>query len=338
MARGCRQAMVWSVGVAMCVSVATRLDRSAIAAQPPAVAIRADRIERVDRDELLRVVRTLASPDWQGRRTGSPGGLAARRFIRDAFQKMGLVPAAPGFLQPFTFIGSSAPGVRGRAAAPSIRYDDAANVVAQVAGTSADSRAIVVSAHYDHVGVRDGVIYPGADDNASGVAALLAIAGYVRQHPLRHRVILAAFDAEELDLQGAIAFLNAPPVPVSAMALNVNFDMVSRNDRGEIYAAGTSHSPALKPIVQDVQRRTPVKILLGHDRPQSSRSDPEDWTPQSDHGEFHKAGVPFIYFGVEDHPDYHRPTDTADKIDPTFFGDVVDMLLDFVVSADRSLR
>jgi Zn-dependent M28 family amino/carboxypeptidase len=182
------------------------------------------------------------------------------------------------------------------------------------------------------------VIYPGADDNASGVAALLAIARYVRQHPLRHRVILAAFDAEEFDLRGAKAFLAVPPVPIAAMALNVNFDMVSRNDRGEIYAAGTYHSPSLKPIVEEVQRRTPVKILFGHDRPQSSRADPDDWTPQSDHGEFHKAGVPFLYFGVEDHPDYHRPTDTADKIDPKFFGDVVDMLLDFVVTADRQVR
>jgi hypothetical protein len=334
------RAMVWSVagGAVMCALVAQRLERPAIAAQQPAVAIPTDRRAGVDRDELMRVVRTLSSPDLQGRRTGSPGGLAARRFIRDAFQTMGLVPAVTGFLQPFSFISASVPGVRGRAATSSVRYDDAANVAAQVAGTRLDTRAIVVSAHYDHVGVRDGVIYPGADDNASGVAALLAIAGYVRQHPLQHRVVLAAFDAEEFDLQGAKAFLKAPPVPVSAMALNVNFDMVSRNDRGEIYAAGTYHSPSLKPIVADVQRRTPVKIRFGHDRPQSSRSDPEDWTPQSDHGEFHKAGVPFLYFGVDDHPDYHRPTDTADKIDPQFFGDVVDMLLDFVVTADRQLR
>src|SRR5215212_10080091 len=198
MPRARRRAMAWSAlgGVVMCASMATRLGQSAIAAQQSAVAIRAEGKEHVDRDELMRVVRTLASPDWQGRRTGSPGGLAARRFIRDAFQKLGLVPAVPDFLQPFTFVGSSIPGVRGRSRASSVRYDDAANVVAQVAGTRMDSRAIVVSAHYDHVGVRDGLIYPGADDNASGVAALLAIARYVKQHPLNHRIILAAFDAE----------------------------------------------------------------------------------------------------------------------------------------------
>src|SRR5512132_199137 len=117
LARTRRRPIVWSVigGVVMCALTTTRLEHSAIAAQQSAPAIRSDRSERVDRDELMRVVRTLASPDWQGRRTGSPGGLATRRFIRDAFQTMGLVPAAPGFLQPFTFVGSSVPAVRGRA-------------------------------------------------------------------------------------------------------------------------------------------------------------------------------------------------------------------------------
>jgi len=331
-----RRAIVWSIvgGVVAGAALATGVDRFVVAAQQPATAVHD---KRVDRDELMRVVRTLASPELQGRRTGSPGGLTARRFIREAFQKMGLVPAAPDFLQPFSFMGAIAPGVRERAA-PSILYDNAANVMAQVAGTGVDSRAIVVSAHYDHLGVRNGVVYPGADDNASGVASFLPIAGYVHQHPLKHRIILAAFDGEEFDLQGAKAFLTAPPVPVSAMALNVNFDMVSRNDRGEIYAAGTFHTPSLRPIVEDVQRRSPVKILFGHDRPSSSRSDPDDWTPQSDHSEFHQVGVPFLYFGVEDHPDYHRPTDTANKIDPKFFGDVADMLLDFVVTVDQRLR
>jgi hypothetical protein len=321
-------------GIGISIGSATGLGRSPIAAPQPAVT--AITTARVDRAELMRVVRTLASVDLQGRPTGSPGGLVARRFIRDAFHKMGLAPAAPDFLQPFTFTAPATPGVGVRA--PSAQYTNAANVIAQAAGTEANSRAIVISAHYDHLGVRNGVVYPGADDNASGIAALLAIGRFVRQHPLKHRVILAAFDAEEFGLHGAKAFVKTPPVPISAMALNVNFDMVSRNDRREIYASGTFHTPSLARIVENVQRRSRVKVLLGHDRPRSSRSDPEDWTLQSDHGEFHKAGVPFLYFGVEDHPDYHKPTDTVDKIDQTFFGDVVEMLMDFVITADQQLR
>jgi hypothetical protein len=113
--------------------------------------------------------------------------------------------------------------------------------------------------------------------------------------------------------------------------------MVSRNDRDEIFAAGTYHRPSLKPIVDDAQRRSPVKILFGHDRPMTKAGMVEDWTMQSDHGVFHAAGIPFLYFGVEDHPDYHHPTDTADKIDPKFFGDVAEMLIDVVVTADKQV-
>jgi Zn-dependent M28 family amino/carboxypeptidase len=177
-------------------------------------------------------------------------------------------------------------------------------------------------------------MYPGADDNASGVAALLAIARYVKAHPLTHPVLFAAFDGEELGLSGSKAFTERPTRPLRDIALNVNLDMVSRNDRNEIYAAGTYHYPWLKPLVEDVQRRAAVKILFGHDRPGTGD---DDWTLQSDHGSFHRAGVPFVYFGVEDHPDYHQPTDTPDKINPVFFRTVVNMLLEAVLTFDREI-
>jgi len=310
---------------------------------PPGIAVRATQERRVtpavagvDRGELMRTVRTLSQPSFEGRRTGSAGNVLARQFIRDAFREIGLAPGAPDFLQPFTFVPSA---TKGRPPGSPLRSGpiEGANVLAIQAGRRTGARSLVISAHYDHLGVVNGVTYPGADDNASGIAALLAVARYVHAHPPAHTIIFAAFDAEEMDLQGATAFVRAPPVPLSTIALDVNFDMVSRNDRHEIYAAGTSHSPSLKPIVEQVQQRMRVKILFGHDRPATQRGAPDDWTSQSDHGVFHQAGVPFIYFGVEDHPDYHQPTDTADKIDPAFFGDVVEMLIDFIVTADRRI-
>jgi Zn-dependent M28 family amino/carboxypeptidase len=284
----------------------------------------------------MRVVRTLSQPSFDGRRTGTAGNVLARRFIRDTFQQIGLAPARPDFFQVFAFVLDKPTGrLSGLPARTS--YDDATNVLAMTAGKRTDARTIVVSAHYDHLGVVNGLTYPGADDNASGVAAMLAIARYVHAHPLTHRIVFAAFDAEELGLQGAKAFVAMPPVPLASIALDVNFDMVSRNDRNEIYGAGTFQNPSLLPVVTAVQRRSAVTVRLGHDRPKTSDSDPDDWTPQSDHGVFHRAGIPFIYFGVEDHPDYHKPTDTPDKIDPTFFGNVADMLLDFVVTVDQRL-
>ena len=104
--------------------------------------------------------------------------------------------------------------------------------------------------------------------------------------------------------------------------MNVNLDMVSRNDRNEIFAAGTYHYPQFTPMLEDVRSRARVQVLFGHDRPLYRGGGVDDWTRLSDHYVFHSAGVPFVYFGVEDHADYHTPTDTADKIDRRFFGDV----------------
>ena len=101
------------------------------------------------------------------------------------------------------------------------------------------------------------------------------------------------------------------------MVLNVNLDMVSRNERDELYVAGTYHYPSLLPLVQRLAGEAPVTLRTGHDRPDLPSGD--DWTLLSDHGPFHRAGIPFLYFGVEDHEDYHMPTDTFDKIDADFF-------------------
>ena len=175
-----------------------------------------------------------------------------------------------------------------------------------------------MSAHYDHLGVRDGQTYHGADDNASGVALLLTVAERCVTAPFEHPLVLAAFDAEEQGLQGAKAFVRAPPVPAERMALDLNFDMVSRSDSRELYVAGPGRWPPLRPLLKPRPSRAPITVKFGHD----TGGGQDDWTQQSDHGAFHGAGIPFVYFGVEDHADYHKPTDTADKIAPGFLGGV----------------
>ena len=299
---------------------AIHFKQHAIAAQEPAVATGPAVARHVDREQLMKDLRALSDPVLEGRGTGAPGGLKARAWVEAQFAAIGLTPAgSSGFRQLFR-TGSR----------------DAANVIGRVAGTTPGARIVVVSAHYDHLGIR-GTTYPGADDNASGVAVLLAIARHVSVAAPRHPMLLVAFDAEELGLQGAGALVGSSLLPASTVALNINLDMVSRNDDNEIFAAGAYHTPWLKPILEDVQRRSAVKILFGHDRPSVQSGGVEDWTSQSDHGVFHRAGVPFVYFGVEDHADYHRPSDTADKIKSQFFGDVADMIVEAVVTLDRSL-
>lgn len=310
------------------------------AAAAPVEATRLAAARHVDRERLMSDLRALADPALEGRGTGTAGGLRARAWVEAQFAAIGLHPAgSSGYLQPFTFAPRSVRGLRPvRQPRPPWSAGTAANVVARIEGTAGGARTLVISAHYDHIGVSGGIVYPGADDNASGVAVLLAAARHIHAAPLRHPVLFIAFDAEELDLQGARAFVASSLAPLSRMALAVNLDMVSRSDRNEIFAAGTHHAPWLLPILHDVQGRSAVGIRFGHDRPPSLAGGLDDWTLQSDHGPFHEAGVPFVYFGVEDHADYHAPSDTADKVDPRFFGDVADMVIDAVRTLDQAIE
>jgi Zn-dependent M28 family amino/carboxypeptidase len=205
--------------------------------------------------------------------------------------------------------------------------------VGLVPGTDPELGAIVLTAHYDHVGVRNGEVYNGADDNASGTVALLAMARFVAQNPLRHTAVFAALDAEEMGLRGARAFIEAGwPEDI---VLNVNMDMVARSD-SLLFAAGTYHYPQLRPILEGVAPRGPVVLRFGHDEPGVEGM--ADWTNSSDHGPFHAVGIPFVYFGVEDHPDYHKATDDYEMVDPGFFLDSVRTILASTLALDEQLE
>ena len=282
---------------------------------------------RIDGDRLMASVRTLADPKWEGRAAGSPGGIAARGWIVEQFKAIGLQPASGAYVHPFTYTRNTPAGRQ---------VGEGANVIGICPGRDPTLPYLVVSAHYDHLGIRDGLIYPGADDDASGVAVVIELAAFCRRTPFRHSIVFAAFDAEERGLQGARAFVATPPVPKDRLALNVNLDMVSRNDQREIYIAGTHHYPDLKKPLDEVVSRAPITVKYGHDKPKDIAGGVDDWTNQSDHGPFHAAKIPFVYFGVEDHPDYHKPTDTADKIDRGFFVDVAETILDAVLALDRA--
>ena len=263
----------------------------------------------LDTARMLRDLRVLAADSLWGRKTGTAGGEKARAYLLREFREIGLDFPGAGATHPFTFVGRDSVQRVG------------VNLLGIVRGTDHPARYIVVTAHYDHVGIGRPVngdsIYNGADDNASGTAALLAFARYFKANPPRTSLIFAALDAEEMGLAGAKAFVANPPVPLASIVANVNMDMISRNTRGELFAAGTYHYPMLRSHLERVAAAAPVALRFGHDTPDLSRA--ENWTDQSDHGAFHAAGIPFVYFGVEDHEDYHRPSDSADRIDPGFY-------------------
>ncbi len=261
----------------------------------------------------------LSQDSMQGRRTGTEGAFKARKYIISRYEEVGILSFNEGYKSTFSFKNNSGELIEGT------------NVIGYLPGES--DQYVVISAHYDHEGMKNGYIYNGADDNASGVAGLLAIAEYVSNNPSRFSYIFCAFDAEELGLRGAKSFVKKPPVPLDKIVLNINLDMISHNFENEIYASGTYHNPSLIPLLQQVIEQTSVKLLLGHDKPSLGYA---DWTSSSDHQPFFKKGIPHLYFGVEDHEDYHKPTDTYDKINHQFFLDVVDMLKLVVKTIDQN--
>ena len=282
---------------------------------------------RIDAQALVAGARILSADSMEGRRPGTPGSERARRWLDAQYREIGLAPVGGSIRHPFTLTSQRDSSTR-----------QAVNFVGMVRGTESPDRYIVVTAHYDHVGFGRAVdgdsLYNGADDNASGTSALLALARWFRQNLPRNSIIFVALDAEESGLRGAREFVANPPVPKDAIVLNVNMDMVGRNDRNELYAAGAYHAPYLRPYLERVVARAPVTLRLGHDTPENPR---DDWTTQSDHGAFHSAGIPFIYFGVEDHPDYHRPSDEFSRLQPEFYTRAAETVLDVLIELDRNL-
>jgi Zn-dependent M28 family amino/carboxypeptidase len=292
---------------------------------------------RLDAEQMQLDLQVLASERLEGRATGTTGGQLAAQLVESRFRDLGLATLNGSFVQPFTFVHRSIRALWRRNRPFTKDFAGARNVVGYVRGTSRPDDIIVVSAHFDHLGVLDGQVYHGADDNASGTAALLAIARYVQVHPQTRSVLFAAFDAEELGLRGSRAFVEQLPFARERLRLDVNIDMIGRSDDGRLFAAGVEQTPALREIVAAAAATSPVPVHLGHDRPMYLTGLIADWTHASDQGAFHDIGVPFLYFGVEDHEDVHQPTDTADRIDRAFYAGAAETVLSAVLAADAKL-
>jgi Zn-dependent M28 family amino/carboxypeptidase len=257
----------------------------------------------------------------EGRKVGTAGGARARRYLLERLRALQVEPLGGSFEHPFPLPKGTGTGV---------------NLLAVIRGTSHPGRYLVLSAHYDHVGIIHGEIYNGADDNASGTAALLAIASALRRNRPAHSVILALFDGEEAGLLGAKAFVAGSARPKSSFALDLNLDMVGHSEKGELWAAGAARYPALLPTLTALAAQAPVRLRLGHDHPGVPGE--ADWTSESDQGAFHAAGIPFVYFGVEDHKDYHRPSDDPATLTPVFFVAAVRTILQAVRMLDVAVR
>lgn len=267
--------------------------------------------------QLLSDVEILSSDSYEGRKTDTRGAEMARAYLNKRFTAIGL----PSFSE-----------LRGYEQAFSFETDkgivNGKNMIGYVEGKT--DEVIVISAHYDHIGIINKEVYNGADDNASGVAALLKFAAYFKQNKPQHTLIFAAFDAEEMGLKGSKAFVEKPPVSLEKIKLNINMDMISRSDKDELYACGTFNHPELKKYF--ITTNPTIKILFGHDDPKTGH---EDWTNQSDHSSFNVKNIPFLYFGVEDHKDYHKASDDYKNINKEFFNNAATGILEIINNIDK---
>jgi hypothetical protein len=277
--------------------------------------------------QLLEDVRLLSADDMEGRDTGAPGGERARAYIVSRLDALGVAPAGMGRLQPFEARGRTREG---------IKTFNGTNIIGQIPGTRVGGRYIVVTAHYDHVGVNDGQVFNGADDNASGVATMLALAAELKRQAPEHSVLFVALDGEERGLLGATHFVEAPPVPLESISLNLNFDMTARAETdGKLWVTGTWQNPTLRPILDPIPADGAVALAFGKDTPQDAGED--NWVEASDHAAFYRAGIPFLYLGVNYHPDYHRPTDDFERITPSVFISATDLSIAAFRALDHAL-
>ena len=181
------------------------------------------------------------------------------------------------------------------------------------------AECVVVGAHFDHLGYGGDnslapdvtAVHPGADDNASGVAAMLAIASaFEARGPPARTLLFAAFTAEEMGLLGSAQLAKAmpPACPLAQVQLMVNLDMVGRPRDRKVFVEGVDTARGLRAWTAALDARPPALPLLP--------SFVGDGYGPSDHTSFYAKGVPVLYFFTGAHADYHRPTDTADKVDP----------------------
>jgi hypothetical protein len=200
-----------------------------------------------------------------------------------------------------------ATGVRARL---DIRFEAADhradNVIGLLPGTdpALAGEAVVIGAHYDHLGLVKGAVYPGADDNASGTAMVLGLArAFAAAGGAPRTMIFALFSGEELGLLGSGYYVAHPAVPLDRTVAMVNFDMVGRMRESRVSVSGIESAAGLRTLV--------TTAVSGAGLAMNLRDSP--YGP-SDHARFYTAGVPVLFFSTERHDDYHRTTDTADHI------------------------
>jgi aminopeptidase N len=256
-------------------------------------------------------IRYLSSDSLQGRLAGSPGAHCAGDYIARQFRQLGLQPAGDDgtYFQSLPLASSMnphAPSTTGR------------NVIARLEGSDPSLRGqvVVVGAHYDHLGLGPfgslapdsvGSVHNGADDNASGVGALIEVARHLATGPKPDRsVVFIAFTGEEFGLIGSSYYVSHPVAPLDSTQAMINMDMVGRLRAKPLIIYGTGTAAEWPGVVEQAASSAGIPI-----------SEIPDGYGPSDQTSFYASDIPVLMFFTNTHEDYHKPTDDFDKIDTT---------------------
>ncbi len=268
--------------------------------------------------DLMKHLYIVASDSMEGRDTGSKGQKKAGEYLISQYKanKIPFPKGATSYSQkvPAAFLNAKR----------NENLHDSENIWAYIEGSEKPNEIIVISAHYDHVGIKNGEVYNGADDDGSGTVALLEIAqafeiAKKEGHGPKRSILFLHMTGEEHGLLGSSFYSQNPLFPLANTITDINIDMIGRHDEfhndssNYVYLIGSDYlSTDLYNICEDANKKF-VHIVL--DYKFNDRKDPNRFYYRSDHYNFAKNGIPsvFLFNGV--HVDYHKPTDKVDKIE-----------------------
>lgn len=275
-----------------------------------------DYAKTITSDELKEALYIYASDDFEGRGTGEPGQKKAAEFIKNHYIALGIPsPIANGdYFQkiPASYFSNN--------------VKESENVLAFIKGSEKPDEVIIISAHLDHIGIsKNGEINNGADDDGSGIVALLEIAEAFKiaadkGHGPKRSILFLHVTGEEIGLYGSRYYTDVEPIfPLENTVANLNIDMIGRVDskhekqRNYLYLIGSNKlSKELHSISEAVNKKY---INMEFDYTYNDDNDPNRFYYRSDHYNFAKNNIPVIFYFNGTHADYHKPSDTPDKIE-----------------------
>lgn len=291
---------------------------------------------------LMGHVSALAAPSLQGRSAGTDG---ERRAIAHVVRELDAAGIAPpphhGRIQAFDVGGAAT----------------SANAYGFVLGaTGLADEYVVLGAHVDHLGMRDGKLHAGAEDNASGVALVLEVGKALsrRRRELGRSVVLAFFGAEEIGKQGSVAYIADPPAPLERTVAMVNVDMIGLplldqaaffvpkvlfglDELHSVGIIGTQDRPGLRALVNQGCRAGRVRSVAPEDFPDWIRDIINDQArDRGDNASFEAAGIPAVFFGSGEADTYHSPDDTVDDLEPAILATRAAAILSTVIELSRA--